>query len=90
MADKRPMQKKNALGRGLGALLEDSPLKNKPQELLPSNPASGVFEIDLSQIQVNPYQPRMYFDKESLQELADSINIQGIIQPITVRRLSDG
>ncbi|MDO9554160.1 ParB/RepB/Spo0J family partition protein [Rhodonellum sp.] len=90
MADKKPMQRKSALGRGLGALLEDSPLKNKPQELLPSNPMAGVFEIDLSNIQVNPYQPRMYFDKDSLQELADSIKIQGIIQPITVRRLSEG
>lgn len=90
MADKKPMQRKSALGRGLGALLEDSPLKNKTQELLPTNPMAGVFEIDLTQIQVNPYQPRMYFDKDSLQELADSIKIQGIIQPITVRRLSDG
>lgn len=90
MADKRPMHKKSALGRGLGALLEDSPLKNKAQDLLPSNPMAGVFEIELSQIQVNPYQPRMYFDKDSLQELADSIKVQGIIQPITVRRLNDG
>jgi ParB family chromosome partitioning protein len=41
----------------------------------------------LTEIQVNPYQPRVYFDKEALQELAESIKVQGIIQPITVRKL---
>src|SRR5690606_14469720 len=53
-------------------------------------PQAGIFEISLEEIQVNPYQPRSYFDKEALQELADSITVQGIIQPITVRKLSDG
>lgn len=46
-------------------------------------------EIDVSQIEANPYQPRTKFDQESLEELADSIRVQGIIQPITVRQLSD-
>lgn len=50
-------------------------------------PRSGMDEIPLSEIEVNPFQPRTYFDKEALQELADSIKVQGIIQPITVRRL---
>jgi ParB family chromosome partitioning protein len=79
--------RKNALGRGLGALLEDSPAKGKPQEILPEIPKAGIFEIPLSEIQVNPYQPRMHFDKEALQELSESIRVQGIIQPITVRKL---
>ena len=47
----------------------------------------GMDEILLSEIEVNPFQPRTFFDKEALQELADSIKVQGIIQPITVRRL---
>lgn len=90
MADKKPFQKKNALGRGLGALLEDSPQKNKSLELIPASPTAGIYEISLDEISVNPYQPRTYFDKDALQELADSIRVQGIIQPITVRKLADG
>lgn len=90
MADKKPTPKKSALGRGLGALLQDSPQKNKSETLIPAHPAAGVFEISLSEIQVNPFQPRIHFDKDALQELSDSIITQGIIQPITVRRLEEG
>jgi ParB family chromosome partitioning protein len=88
MATNNPIKKKSALGRGLGALLQDSPQKNT--EETPVTPAVGIYEIPLDQIQVNPYQPRTHFDKEALQELADSITVQGIIQPITVRKLSEG
>ncbi len=80
--------RKNALGRGLGALLEDSPVKGKSQEILPEIQKVGIFEIPLTEIQVNPYQPRIHFDKEAMQELAESIRVQGIIQPITVRKLA--
>lgn len=90
MADKKPTPKKSALGRGLGALLQDSPQKNKSETLIPAHPSAGVFEISLAAIQVNPFQPRVHFDKEALQELSDSIITQGIIQPITVRRLEEG
>ncbi|GGZ26643.1 chromosome partitioning protein ParB [Echinicola pacifica] len=92
MADnKKPVNRKKALGRGLGALLQDSP---SPKERVDEStgeilPAAGINEIPLSEIQVNPYQPRTHFDKEALQELADSIMVQGIIQPITVRKLED-
>ena len=79
--------RKSALGRGLGALLEDSPAKGKAQDLLPEIAKAGILEIPLAEIQVNPYQPRVHFDKEALQNLADSIRVQGIIQPITVRKL---
>jgi ParB family transcriptional regulator, chromosome partitioning protein len=89
MADKKPLHKKNALGRGLGALLEDSPKKTQSQEILPAQIPAGINEILVSQIEVNPYQPRVHFDKDALQELADSIVVQGIIQPITVRRLEE-
>lgn len=78
---------RNALGRGLGALLEDSST-NTP-ESLNNNPVGSMNEIRLDQIQVNPYQPRTHFDRKALEELADSIKVQGIIQPITVRKLSD-
>lgn len=80
--------KKNALGRGLGALLEDSPAKGKVQDILPEIQKAGIFEIPLTEIQVNPFQPRIHFDKEALKDLADSIKVQGIIQPITVRKLA--
>ncbi|WP_075349565.1 ParB/RepB/Spo0J family partition protein [Algoriphagus marinus] len=87
MADQKPIKKKSALGRGLGALLEDSPAKHKSEDLLPEVVKTGIFEIPVTQIQVNPYQPRVYFDKEALLELSESIKVQGIIQPITVRKL---
>lgn len=87
MADQKPNRKKTALGRGLGALLEDSPAKSKSEDILPEVAKTGIFEISLSDIQVNPFQPRTHFDKEALQELSESIKVQGIIQPITVRKL---
>jgi ParB family transcriptional regulator, chromosome partitioning protein len=90
MANSKPTPKKSALGRGLGALLEDSPQKNKSQELMPAQPVVGINDIALTEIQVNPFQPRTHFDKEALQELAESIKVQGIIQPITVRKLTEG
>jgi len=77
------MAKKNALGRGLGALIEnegDQEIQERSRRI------SGVAEISISAIEANPYQPRTIFDEESLNELASSIKEIGIIQPITVRR----
>jgi len=86
---KKPTKRRNALGRGLGALLEDSPSKDKVSESIPEGSNSGsMSEISLEEIEVNPFQPRTHFDEESLNELAESIKVQGIIQPITVRKLS--
>jgi ParB family transcriptional regulator, chromosome partitioning protein len=92
------MSKKKALGRGLSALLSDSPGDDRLEvDSLPiggsSMPAthttvSGMTEIPLEEIEVNPFQPRSHFDQASLQELAESIHVHGIIQPITVRKLS--
>ncbi len=75
------------LGRGLGALLHDSEAVNRQSKTSPFESISTMTEIGLSQIDTNPFQPRTRFDEEALQELADSIRTQGIIQPITVRQL---
>ena len=79
--------KKIGLGRGLGALLHDSDAVNRPSKPSPYESISTMTEIGLSQIEANPFQPRTRFDEEALQELAESIRTQGIIQPITVRQL---
>ncbi|PHR69229.1 MAG: chromosome partitioning protein ParB [Lutibacter sp.] len=72
--------KKQALGRGLSALLKDS----TTDKLIGS-----IIELNLDSIEVNPYQPRFHFDSEALQELANSIKELGIVQPITVRKLEE-
>lgn len=78
--------KKKALGRGLSALLSDTPEVGKLEE---APAASGSMnELPVGEIEVNPFQPRQYFDQEALRELADSITVHGIIQPITVRKLA--
>ncbi len=74
------MAKKNALGRGLGALIEGS------DEVTRSKPLSGMNEIEVSKIVANPWQPRSHFDQEKLEELAASIKEIGIVQPLTVRK----
>ena len=81
--------KKGVLGRGLGALLSDS-AQVEEKEKVNLSPQASINEIDVESIEVNPFQPRTDFDEEALQELAESIKLQGIIQPITVRRLSEG
>ncbi|MGK7395112.1 MAG: ParB/RepB/Spo0J family partition protein [Candidatus Cyclobacteriaceae bacterium M3_2C_046] len=85
MAEKKPIKRRNALGRGLGALLDDSDSQEKQN--LESSAINSISEIPLEEIEANPFQPRSSFDQEALEELAESIKIQGIIQPITVRRL---
>ncbi|WP_375446710.1 ParB/RepB/Spo0J family partition protein [uncultured Fibrella sp.] len=74
------------LGRGLGALLQDSDGRQQTKPS-PYESISTMCEIQLDQIETNPFQPRTRFDEEALNELADSIRVQGIIQPITVRQL---
>ncbi len=89
------MSKKIGLGRGLSALLSDS--KDERSEIDITSPAtaaeviavSNLNEIPIEEIETNPFQPRQYFDKEALNELAESIQVHGIIQPITVRKLSN-
>lgn len=74
-------QRRNALGRGLDALLSMDEIRTEG--------SSSINEIELSSISVNPNQPRREFDETALQELANSIAEIGIIQPITLRQLSD-
>ena len=81
--------KKRGLGKGLGALLEDPTtditVKSKPSKN--TETAGSVAKIEIKNIEVNPFQPRVEFEKEALAELVSSIKEHGIIQPITVRKL---
>ena len=80
--------KKQALGRGLSALLNDSVSEiNSVQDKNASTIVGSIIEIDLDLVDVNPYQPRTHFNEEALRELASSIKELGVIQPITVRKL---
>jgi ParB family chromosome partitioning protein len=85
-------KKRTGLGRGLGALLEDS--ENLQSSASQSGSLIGgldgvnlMEEIPLSYIETNPYQPREYFEQAALEDLAESIRVHGIIQPITVRKI---
>ena len=88
-----PTTKRNALGRGLGALLQDAEAiqrnSGKAAASAPKHTSAGV-ELPLEEIEPNPYQPRTTFDAESIAELADSIRSIGIVQPITVRKTAEG
>jgi ParB family chromosome partitioning protein len=80
--------KKQALGRGLSALLNDSVSDiNSIQDKNASTIVGSIIEIDMDLVDVNPYQPRTYFNEETLRELASSIKELGVIQPITIRKL---
>ena len=83
-----PKRKIGGLGRGLNALIEGSYEKkgDRPGDRLVSHPVNSVGFISVEHIEANPYQPRTHFDQESLKELAESIKIQGIIQPVTLRQ----
>lgn len=76
-----PRAKETGLGRGLNALLGDPEIQNQ---------GSGSVTLPISQVEPGLNQPRKHFDPESLADLADSIRTHGMIQPLTVRRLSSG
>jgi ParB family chromosome partitioning protein len=92
------MSKKQALGRGLSALLEHSPASSKSELVSQAAPPTSEKEVghvagpisllSISQIEANPYQPRKDFNNDALIELATSIGELGLIQPITVRKVS--
>jgi ParB family chromosome partitioning protein len=95
--------KKSGLGKGLSALLGDTPVDSTEYSLSSNNNGTAekdvnvapravlgsVSQISLTQIEANPFQPRTEFDEVALNELAESIRTQGIIQPITVRRMGN-
>jgi len=81
--------KKQALGRGLSALLQDSKNDIKSASVKNADQVIGnVIDLELNQIEVNPFQPRTQFNDEALKQLASSIKELGIIQPITVRKIN--
>lgn len=92
--------KKRGLGRGLNALLGSASAVNEltnpeipsSEEVAeaPAAGSTGLFNIDVDLIQRGSYQPRVHFEPEALQELADSISAQGVVQPIVVRPLEGG
>ena len=84
--------KKRALGKGLGALLDSPASEMQPRyEIERDLHAVGtVAHVPLDLIQSNPYQPRTDFDQQSLEDLANSIREQGVIQPVTVRKADEG
>ena len=83
--------RKQALGRGLSALLNDpenaiESINDKNADLL----IGSVIELELNKITANPFQPRTNFNEETLEELSQSVKELGVIQPITVRKKGDG
>ena len=92
-------QRKTGLGKGLSALLDDSDAVNPPKnsgvspisETRQENKSTNnIGNIKISDVETNPFQPRTDFDQVALHELADSIKVQGLIQPITVRQKESG
>lgn len=85
-------QRKTGLGRGLSALLDDSeathPAKQQVNPVSETEQIGTISHVNLTEITTNPYQPRTEFDQVALNELADSIKVQGLIQPITVRKVA--
>ena len=76
------MEKRPALGKGLSALIPDTPA--------PAPAVAGVFEVDVDRLAPNDYQPRHQMDDARLEELTASIRANGVIQPIVVRTSGDG
>jgi ParB family chromosome partitioning protein len=79
------MEKRPALGKGLSALIPDTPL-GPPQP----GPLPGVLELEIDRLTPNDYQPRLNIDDARLEQLAASIRANGVIQPIVVRKVDDG
>ena len=83
-------QRKTGLGRGLSALLDDTdsthPPKGGSDSLNDTIQIGSISEVGIDEIETNPYQPRTEFDQVALNELSESIKVQGLIQPITVRK----
>lgn len=81
--------KKQALGRGLSALLKDPDNDIKSvQDKGADKVVGNIIELEIDRIQINPFQPRTNFNEENIRELASSIRELGVIQPVTVRKLS--
>src|SRR5215831_4559295 len=89
-----PKQNKEALGKGIRSLLQsiDTDLKTSSGHLKTNvvENATGINRIPIDEIETNPKQPRRDFDEQTLRELAESIKLHDIIQPVTVSKLVNG
>lgn len=79
--------KRSALGRGLEAILQSPDTDITSKDISGNYVVGAIAEIEIDKIEANPFQPRNKFEEEALAELAASIREQGIIQPVTVRKL---
>ena len=79
--------KKRGLGRGLDAILQSPETDITSSDISGNYVAGAVAELNIDFIEANPFQPRTDFDETALNELAESIKIQGVIQPVTVRKM---
>ena len=79
--------KKRGLGRGLDAILQSPETDITSSDISGNYVAGAVAELNIDHIEANPFQPRTDFDEAALQELAESIKTQGVIQPVTVRKM---
>ena len=81
--------KRNALGRGLGALLAspETDITTRSASNNDVHAVGGISNLPVNQIEANPFQPRSFFEEEALDELAESIRQMGLIQPVTVRKM---
>lgn len=89
--------RKRGLGKGIGSLMSGFDFDTQTEDILTKTineearqNKMAIVQLDISRIRTNPNQPRKYFDEESLNELAQSIKAQGIIQPLTVEEISPG
>ncbi len=82
--------KRQALGRGLSALLKETENVNSAKDQNAEKLVGAIAEIEIARIVENPFQPRTNFDQEAIEELSISIRELGVIQPITVRKMQDG
>ena len=79
--------KRKALGRGLDSILSSPDTDITSDDISGNYVAGAIAEIDINKIETNPFQPRTHFDEMMIRELSESIKSQGIIQPITVRKM---
>ncbi len=83
---------RKALGKGLEQLFESEQMdfKTFEQEIVSTTPESDIQMIPIEEIRSNPYQPRIHFDKDALEELAESIRLHGVFEPIIVKKSIKG
>lgn len=81
--------KRNALGKGLSALLQspETDITTRNDSTVGEAVVGSISQLNISQIEANPFQPRTHFEEEALKELAGSIREMGLIQPVTVRKM---